>query len=308
MNSKKVNRIFLAAILLHFLLILLLTIFGPAFTLEIIPNLILGQLILLVPAISGTLLSRENPIKLAGFHRIKISSVFMIILFTFLIMPLIVVINAVSMFFVDNVVQAMSGEIMKVPFIVMFLLIGIIAPFSEELTFRGVIYQGYKKSGTAFQAMLLSALLFALMHMNFNQAAYAFVVGVIAILVVEATGSIWGSIIIHVVFNAQQVCMMYLLESSVFGINEIADTQVQITNDMLVLVISVYLLIAAVTTTLAACVLVWVAKNEKREENLRAVWTTRKHKKEEKMITIPLLIGIVATLFYMSLEVILTNL
>lgn len=308
MNSKKVNRIFLAVVLLHVAVILLLTVFGSVFTLEIIPNLILGQLIILLPSIPGVLLAKENLIKLAGFHKIKISSAFMIILFTFLIMPLTVVINAVSMFFVDNTVAAMSGEILELPFIVMLLIMGIAGPFSEELVFRGIVYQGYKKSGTVLQAMLLSALLFALMHMNFNQAAYAFVIGAIMVLMVEATGSIWSSILIHVVFNSQQVCMMYLSDSSFLGMNEMADVQAQITNEMLMLVISVYLIIAAVTTTLAGCVLVWIAKNEKREENLRAVWTTRKHKKEGKVVTIPLLIAIVITLFYMCLEVILINL
>lgn len=308
MNSKKVNRIFLAVVLLHIAVILLLTVFGSVFTLEIIPNLILGQLIILIPAIPGVLLAKENLIKLAGFHKIKISSAFMIILFTFLIMPLTVVINAISMFFVDNTVAAISGEILELPFIVMFLIMGIAGPFSEELVFRGIVYQGYKKSGTILQAMLLSALLFALMHMNFNQAAYAFVIGAIMVLMVEATGSIWSSILIHVVFNSQQVCMMYLSDSSFLGMNEMADVQAQITNEMLMLVISVYLIIAAVTTTLAGCVLVWIAKNEKREENLRAVWTTRKHKKEGKVVTIPLLIAIVISLFYMCLEVILINL
>lgn len=309
MNSKKVNRIFLAVILLHIAVVWILGTLSSVFTLTIVPNLIVSQLIILIPALAGVLLSKENIIKAAGFHKIKISTVFMIILFTFLIMPLIVVVNAVSMLFVDNTVAAMSGQVLEVPFFLMLLIIGIAGPFSEELVFRGIVYQGYKKSGTVLQAMALSALLFALMHLNFNQAAYAFVIGIIMIFMVEATGSIWGSILIHIVFNAQQVCMMYLYGAGGSGAAQMAEAQALLTTDMILLIISVYLMIAAVTTTLAGGVLVWIAKNEKREEYLRAIWTSRKDRKEgqkkEKLITVPLLAAVVISLFLMCLEVIL---
>ena len=277
MNGKKVNWIFLSAVLLNIFAVVLLTVLYPVLELGIIPNLIVSQLILLLPAVVGVFLSRENLIQLAGFHKIKISSVWMIVLFTFLSMPLITLVNAISMLFVDNAVAAMSDDILEAPFLVMFLLIGILGPLSEEVVCRGIFYQGYKKSGTAMQAMLLSALLFALMHMNFNQAAYAFVIGIMVVLLIEATGSIWSSIIVHVVINSQQVFAMYMLDGGTEAVQEAQDI---LTRDMLLLVISVYLIIAAVTTSLAGCVLAWIAKNEKREENLRAVWKNRNNKKE----------------------------
>lgn len=309
MNSKKVNRIFMTIILVHIAVVFLLTVLSPIFTLEIVPNFILSQSMILVPALIGVLLSKENLVQFARFRRIKISSVFMIILFTFLAMPLTVVINAISMLFVDNTVAAISGDVLELPFILMLFIIGIFGPFSEELVFRGVVYQGYKKSGTAFQAMILSALLFALMHMNINQAAYAFVIGLIMILLVEATGSIWSSVLFHVVFNSEQVCMMYLMDL-IPGMGSLQESQELLTTDMLLMAIGSYSMIAMVTTALAGCVLAWIAKNEKREEALRSLWTSRKQKKENsdvnsKMITVPLIIGIVLALSYMSLEIIL---
>lgn len=306
MNSKKVNRIFLAVILVHIAVVILLLVFSPVFTLEILPNFIVSQAIVLVPALLGVLLSGENLIRLAGFHKIKISSVFMIILFTFLIMPLTTVVNMISMLFVDNTVAALSSDILGIPFVIMLFTIGVFGPFSEELVFRGILYQGYKKSGTVLQAMILSAVLFALMHMNFNQAAYALIIGIIMVLMVEATGSIWSSILIHVVFNSQQVCLMYLYDAIGYGAEGLEKAQEQMTTDILLMGIGVYLIIAAAAAALAGCVLAWIAKNEKREENLRAVWTSRKQKKD-KMITIPLLLAAVIALFYMSLEVILSR-
>lgn len=288
MNGKKVNWIFLIVVLFNITTIVLLSVLYPVFQLGMVPNLILSQLIVLLPAAIGVLLAKENPIKLAGFHKIKMSSVFMIILFTFLCMPLITLINAISMIFVDNAVASMSSDILEAPFMAMFLLMGILGPLNEELVCRGIFYQSYKRSGTMLQAMLLSAMLFALMHMNFNQAAYAFVIGMIAVLLVEATGSLWSSVLLHVTINMQPVFLMYMEDGA-----DIQEAEELLTNDLLLLVISVYLVIAAVTTALAGCVLAWIAKNEKREENLRAVWKTRKYKKEGKVVTVPLLIAAV---------------
>jgi len=280
MNGKKVNRIFLAVVLLNITTIVLLSVLYPIFQLGMIPNLILSQLIVFLPAAFGVLLAKENLIQFAGFHKIKVSSVFMTILFTWLCMPLVTLINAISMLFVDNAVASMTSDLAGSPLMA--------TPLNEELVCRGIFYQGYKRSGTMMQAMLLSALLFALLHMNFNHAAYAFAIGIIAVLLVEATGSLWSSVILHVTINMQPVLLMYMEDGA-----DIQEAQELLTTDMLLLVISVYLVIAVVTTALAGCVLAWIAKNEKREENLRAVWKTRKYKKEGKVVTVPLLIAVI---------------
>ncbi len=299
MNAKKVNWIFLAMVLLNITLVVLLLVMYPVFQLGIVANLIVSQIIILVPALIGVLAGRENLIEFAGFRKFKISSALMTVLFTFLFMPLVTLINMISMCFVDNAVAAVSGEILDTPFFVIFTLMGILGPMSEELVCRGIVYHGYKRTGTMMQALLLSSMIFALMHMNFNQAAYAFAIGVAMVLLVEATGSIWSSILVHVTFNSQQVCLMYLVD---YGEQQLQEAQEALTTDMMILAISVYLVIAAVTTSLAGCVLAWIAKNEKREDNLRAIWKTRKFK---KVITVPLLIAIVIVFFVMSLEVLL---
>ena len=97
---------------------------------------------------------------------------------------------------------------------------------------------------------------------------------------------------------------MYLYEDIVPA-GGLQGAQEQITTELMIMTISVYSVIAAVTTALACCVLGWIAKNEKREDNLRAVWNDRKNKTEHKMITIPLLIAIVVSLLFMGLDIIL---
>ena len=216
----------------------------------------------------------------AAFHKVKISTLLMIMLCTFLIMPLVTVLNALTMFFTDNAVAALEGDIVSTSFLVMLFMIGIFGPFCEEFVFRGVIYRSYRRSGctenstrygnarsNGISAMILSSLLFGLMHMNFNQAVYAFAIGIFLVLLVEAAGSLWASVFCHMFFNSCQVVLMYVSESllnSAYGqaANETAE---QLSAQDLLAALSIYLVIAAVTTPIAVCVIVWFAKNEGRQ-------------------------------------------
>lgn len=294
MTSKRANWLFLTIILVHFGVIAFL-IFGGAFLLpdSLVLSFFLSQGILVVPTIIFLLIyeRREpHPFEAAGFHEVKISTVLMIILCTFLIMPLVTVLNALTMFFTDNAVAALEGDIVSTPFPVMLFMIGIFGPFCEEFVFRGVIYRSYRRSGdwndntryktlrgNGISAMLLSSLLFGLMHMNFNQAVYAFAIGIFLVLLVEAAGSLWASVFCHMFFNSCQVVLMYASQNmlnSVYGqaVNETAE---QLSTQDLLAALSVYLLIAGVTTPVAGCVIAWIAKNEGRQAEFRALFRRR---------------------------------
>lgn len=60
----------------------------------------------------------------------------------------------------------------------MFLYIGLIAPVTEEILFRGLILRTLEPYGKHF-AVLLSAFLFGIFHGNVVQTPYAFVVGLV---------------------------------------------------------------------------------------------------------------------------------
>ena len=108
----------------------------------------------------------------------------------------------------------------------------------------------------------MSALIFATGHMNFNQAAYAFVIGIMLVFLVEATGSIWASIIYHVIFNGYSVCIMYLSKDILLDdtISELPSGWTE--QDSLLYGLGVSLVMATIMTSIAVCVLVWIAKNE----------------------------------------------
>ena len=307
MNSKKVNWFYLSTVLLHIGVVAGLTLYNMYvgyFNIPIVPNLLLSQGIILVPALLFALFSKEKLNAVLGFHKIKISSVFMIILFTYLMMPLTTVINAMSMLFVDNAVMQISGSVLSMSMPVMLLIMGVVGPLSEEIVFRGIVLNGYKRSGNAFRAILFSALLFGLMHMNFNQAAYAIFLGIVMAVLVEATGSLWSSAIFHMTVNLQNVLLMFVSDA-MYSEEYMKEAQALTENKVNMLAsIGIYAVIATVTTSIAACVLAWIAKNEKREMNLKQIWTGRKENRGN-MVTVPLLVGIVLSVAYMILDIIL---
>ena len=310
MNHKKVNWLFLIIIIVHFVFVGLLS-FTPLqeyIGWNIVINLVSSQMILWVPAVIFLIATRTNPIKFCRFRCVKPTTLLMTVLYTMLCGPLTTLANAISLLFVDNTVVALSGEILSMPFAVMLFLMAIYGPFSEELVFRGIVYQGYRKQGSAWKAMILTALLFALMHMNINQAMYAFVAGLMLILLMEATDSIWPSVLAHFCVNAFSVVMMYGMELVQGDMAELMESSTQSLGQYeVLLVISLYLLLAVICTPLAGCVLAWIAGNEGRQGAMKQLLGSRKIKKV-KLITVPLIVAVIACLAYMIAEAVMSAL
>lgn len=312
MTSKLANWLFFTLIMTHIAVVLFLSFFSDLISIGITANFFLGEAILMVPALLFLLLSRQ---KLA-FRRIKISSLLMIALCTFLIMPFVTVLNTLTMFFTDNAVASIEGGILSVPFPVMLFMIGIFGPFCEEFVFRGIIYGSY---GRGIRPILLSALTFGLMHMNFNQAVYAFAIGILLALLVEAAGSLWASVFCHIFFNSVQVVMMYV-SKAILGSSyakAVSEASAELTSEQLQASLAVYLIIAAVMTPIAGCCVAWIAKNEGRQEAVRALFhpisaasaaqknTPDTAARQEHLLSVPLIVAIVLCLGYMSLELFL---
>lgn len=305
MDSRKTNWLFLVIILTHFAVVGVLLWLGDRINFNMAVNCIVSEMIILLPGAMFLLGTKGRANDKLGFHKVKVTSLLMVVLFTFLCMPLVTVLNLFSMLFSSNAVASMEGDILEVGFPGMLALIGFYGPFCEEFVFRGLIFRGYKKSGSAFWAILLSSALFGLMHLNVNQAIYAFVIGILLALLVEVTGSLWTSVFCHVVFNSSQVCLMFLSSRLLAPSleNAVAEAEAAVTPEILIMGMCVYLVVATITTPLAFCVLAWIAGNEGRKETLREIWRRRKEKKEY-LVSIPLLLAVVICVAYISIELI----
>lgn len=83
----------------------------------------------------------------------------------------------------------------------MFLYSVLLGPIAEELIFRGVTMRQAKKCFPFWAANLMQAVLFGIFHMNMIQGIYAFCLGLILGYICEKSGSIYNSILLHMLFN-----------------------------------------------------------------------------------------------------------
>ena len=90
-----------------------------------------------------------------------------------------------------------------------FLMCVVPAVFEETL-FRATILNGLREKGKTY-AILMSALIFMLMHGGPDQTIHQFILGVILGYVFVYTGSIWATVLIHFLNNFYAVTAIYIM-------------------------------------------------------------------------------------------------
>ncbi|MDR1018044.1 MAG: CPBP family intramembrane metalloprotease [Lachnospiraceae bacterium] len=112
----------------------------------------------------------------------------------------------------------MSETMQDLPIPVIFLFVAVAAPIFEELFFRKVLLDKLRPYGYK-TAVALSALSFGLFHRNFEQAFYAFCVGIILGAIAYKTGDIRYTIIIHMIVNIMgSVVPLIVMEGSTIAV------------------------------------------------------------------------------------------
>lgn len=89
-------------------------------------------------------------------------------------------------------------------FLFMTLFVAIIPAILEEIAIRGVLLQPLRRFGDGF-AIVVSAVIFSLLHGNMVQIPYTVIAGIYFGYVMVATGSLWPSIILHFLNNFYSV-------------------------------------------------------------------------------------------------------
>ena len=88
------------------------------------------------------------------------------------------------------------------------------APLVEELLFRGLVHRRLRKVFNVAPAMIVSSLLFGIIHGNVIQGIYAFLIGMICAYVYEKFKTIWAPIILHASANTLAIVSTFLATSS----------------------------------------------------------------------------------------------
>ena len=87
-----------------------------------------------------------------------------------------------------------------------------VAPLAEELLFRGVILTGFLRRYGMVRAVVFSAILFAVIHLNPCQIGAAFFGGLFLGWLYLRTGSLWPCIAMHAIYNSQCLSFSALCE------------------------------------------------------------------------------------------------
>ena len=90
----------------------------------------------------------------------------------------------------------------------------IMAPLAEELFLRGLVYTRMKKGMPVIVAMIISSVLFGLLHMHWLWALYAAVLGMLLAWTFERTKSLWASILLHFSYNLCGMLQMLIPETA----------------------------------------------------------------------------------------------
>ncbi len=106
-----------------------------------------------------------------------------------------------------------SAHSLKV-FLPIFAAGAILAPFSEELYYRGMIYPVFRQHLGPVWGALLAGLLFGLVHFDLWRTIPLAIGGAGLCYIYEKTGSIWVSTLAHGVWNGFMAIVVYLSISS----------------------------------------------------------------------------------------------
>lgn len=96
-----------------------------------------------------------------------------------------------------------------VSFLLNLFVLAVLPAFLEELVFRGCILRVLRPCGELY-AIVISAVLFGLMHGNLRQIPFATIVGFVLGYLYVVTGNIWMPILVHFTNNAISVVSEYL--------------------------------------------------------------------------------------------------
>ena len=104
--------------------------------------------------------------------------------------------------------------------IAIILTVGLLAPFAEELFFRGLLYGSIRKRGDSarnqklivWTSVVISSAIFSAIHFQLLLFPALFVVGMIFALIYERSGRLAPAIWAHVGFNATTLFSLLVLD------------------------------------------------------------------------------------------------
>ncbi len=109
------------------------------------------------------------------------------------------------------------------------ILLCVVAPFLEEMLFRGVFLRSFLQQYSPVQAMVFSSALFGIAHLNIYQGLSAFIGGMMLAWLYMRAKSLWPCIIAHAAFNLSCVVLNAMTAGSAPESSTLAPLPMQLT-------------------------------------------------------------------------------
>jgi hypothetical protein len=94
--------------------------------------------------------------------------------------------------------------------LVMLVMAGVVAPFAEELAFRGLLFRWLRERLGVPAAAVLSGLCFAMLHGVVILIPALTVVGIAFAVIYQRSRSLWPAIVAHGTFNGVMILLLYI--------------------------------------------------------------------------------------------------
>lgn len=209
-----------------------------------------------------------------AFKKVSVRQWGILLLLTITFLVIASYINAVSMLFVQNM-TAVSLQGTGDYFLQSIVVFAILPAVTEEIIFRGYIFRGIINKNAA---VIVSALMFALLHMNFNQMSYAFIMGLLFALVVRITDNLSATVLVHLLFNLynifiaafpQNPAVIFFQRINIEGYHLMAASFFKTSGNVDFPLLAIGSVTTAATLIVAATLLWLLKKVRKEEKNLK---------------------------------------
>ncbi len=139
-------------------------------------------------------------------------------------------------------------------FFVNIIFVAILPGVCEEVAHRGMLFKATEKTGIK-KTIILSALMFGLIHLNIEQFFYATIIGLLLGTITYLTNSIYPAMIIHFMNNAINVYISFANKNDLFAGDLFARLQSMISTNIIIGMIFVFCFL-----TLLVCAGVFIFK------------------------------------------------
>lgn len=206
MYAVEANRVFLASVAVSQIMIYFVVGMGVRDSMML---QFLIEAFLMLPGILYLTMKKTSVKEGLGIRSVGWTDWLLLVPFALCLDKIAEFLNVVSQLFVtNNIGNHVADLVINYPFPVVFFVVAVMTPACEELIYRGVLFQNYRKSGK-WVAIFLTAFLFGMMHMDLNQFSYAFVLGFLFAVLNEITGSVLPAYFMHMYINGRSVVILY---------------------------------------------------------------------------------------------------